>query len=243
MFTLVEWQYENFEAHVNSCCCFCLELNMKFPERQWCFREEALAKPPTGKCAKSTYHWRCLPSSGEDTRQVDFQPRGKWCVLAEEDPSEKKHRVLDSVSWKPDWDGTLCAGIWLKGTSGFSPGEWGGRTRPGAKKELNCCPHLRGPEPSRSPGLDWEGDSKKFLSLELRKDLGKTEVVFRRPCQDPQTLVHSVQKDYRRLRGGEGCTHMGVVRALGHSPAVAENWIWQLLIFSSPWFSASVVKR
>lgn len=46
---------------------FCLELNMKFPERQWCFREEALAKPPTGKCGKSSHHWRRLPSSGENT--------------------------------------------------------------------------------------------------------------------------------------------------------------------------------
>ena len=117
MFTLVEWQYENFEAHVNSCCCFRLELNMKFPERQWCFREEALAKPLMGKCAKSTHHWIRLLSSGEDAHQVDFQLCGK-CVLAEEDPSKKKHRFLDSVSWKPDWDGSLCAGIDWRGPRG-----------------------------------------------------------------------------------------------------------------------------
>lgn len=67
-----------------------------------------LGKSPTGKCAKSTHHWRHLPSSGEDTHQVGFQPRGKCCVLAEEDPSEKKHRVLDSVSWNQTEMELMC---------------------------------------------------------------------------------------------------------------------------------------
>lgn len=79
MYTLVEWQYENSEAHVNSCCCFCLELNMKFPERQWCFREEALAKPLTGKCSKSSHHWRRLPSGGENTPKLIYSLVGSVC--------------------------------------------------------------------------------------------------------------------------------------------------------------------
>ena len=53
MYALVEWWYENFEANLNSWCCFRLELSMKFLERQWCFKGEALAKPLMGKCARS----------------------------------------------------------------------------------------------------------------------------------------------------------------------------------------------
>lgn len=49
---LVEYWYENFEANLKSYC-FALELNMKFLERQWYFKGEALAKHPMGKCAKS----------------------------------------------------------------------------------------------------------------------------------------------------------------------------------------------
>lgn len=82
---LVECWYEKFEANLKSYCCFALELNMKFLERQWYFKGEALAKHPMGKCAKSIDQSSLTPLVCEwSTHDTDFHPSRKWVLVEEE---------------------------------------------------------------------------------------------------------------------------------------------------------------
>jgi len=58
---------------------------MKFLERQWYFKGEALAKHPMGKCAKSIHQSSLTPLVSEwSTHDTDFHPPRKRVLVEEE---------------------------------------------------------------------------------------------------------------------------------------------------------------
>lgn len=142
MCAVLEWWYEKFEANLNARC-FHLELNMKFLERQWCFKGEASAKPLMGK-------WATSATQSLETLSVRRRERSlSWCPPLWE--------ALCVSGRRRQWKSLAFLGSRLRRSSecwkfiegshrAVTPGEWEGRTGLVAKEGLSCCPCFRDPD-------------------------------------------------------------------------------------------------